>query len=75
MWFELEIRRPGIKPIRDVFQGQTVEWAIFQASRAHPGAVILVPEESAKAVLSRSSDGPKKAFQRKSKRLQKESRS
>jgi len=75
MWFELEIRRPERAPIRDVFQGQTLEWALFQAHKKHPGAIIFVPDQPPKPNLARSSDGPKKALRRKELLAQQESRS
>ena len=75
MWFELEIHRPARPPLRDVFQAQTVEWARYQAERKYPGSIVFVPETPAKAELARSYDGPKKASQRRLRRLQQESRS
>jgi hypothetical protein len=75
MWFELEIHRPARPPMRDVFQAQTVEWARYQAERKYPGAIVFVPEESSKPSLARSYDGPKKATQRRLRRIQQESRS
>jgi hypothetical protein len=73
MWFELEVHKPERPPLRDVFQGQTVEWAVYQAKLKYPGARIFVPEQPAKAALARSADGPKKAYRRKLR--QQESRS
>lgn len=75
MWFELEIHKPERAPIRDVFQGQTLEWAIFQAHKKYPGAIVCVPDQPPKPNLARSYDGPKKAYQRKIKLAQQESRS
>lgn len=75
MWFELEIRKPERPPIRDIFQGQTLEWALFQAHKKYPGAIVFVPDQPPKPNLSRSADGPKKALQRKHALAQQESRS
>ena len=61
--------------MRDVFQAQTVDGARCQAGRKYPGAIIFVPETPAKAELARSYDGPKKATQRRLRRIQQESRS
>ena len=69
MWFELEIHRPERPPLRDVFQAQTIEWARYQAERKYPGAIIFVPEPSTKTKLAKSYDGPKKASQRRRKRV------
>lgn len=73
MWFELEIRRPARPPLRDVFQGQTLEWALYQANKKYPGAIVFVPDQPPKPDLARSSDGPKKAAQRKKAFSQQES--
>lgn len=75
MWFELEIRRPYRAPIRDVFQAQTAEWAIYQAEQKYPGAIAFVMEKPPKAFLARSSDRDRKVAQRKKLKNQFESRS
>jgi hypothetical protein len=75
MWFELEIRRPTLPTLRDVFQGQTLEWAIYQAYKKYPGGIVFVPDQPPKPDLARSSNGPKTTLRRNKLLAQQESRS